>query len=92
MLTGYISRLIAFSSSEFGDAKALGMLRVGEVKLRNLEWLNEDNLLMIQSAASRPPMFYSGPLHEWAFAESYDIANQKLRRVDFGSSMRVARR
>jgi len=65
------------------NPQTLGGVRVGEVKLRNLAWIDDDNLLATASTTSLPPMGFIGPTTEWYQLANFNIAKQKLDPISF---------
>ena len=68
------TRVVAVVS--IADHKALGGLRVGEEKLRSLEWA-DDNHLMIVTSATALPWGLRGMEHEWHLLQVYDVERHK---------------
>jgi dipeptidyl aminopeptidase/acylaminoacyl peptidase len=67
-----------------GEAKPLAAFRVGDVKLRALQWLDDDNLLLTRSSTGGPPAGYvSARRHEWFQLATFCISTQKLADLDF---------
>jgi dienelactone hydrolase len=66
-----------------GDAQTLGALRVGDTKLRDIGWLDEDNLLLTYSNTAFPPMGFIGAMQEWEFMAIYNLTKRKLSPVSF---------
>jgi pimeloyl-ACP methyl ester carboxylesterase len=58
------------------DAKPLGLLRVGEAKLRSLEWA-DNNRLMIVTSVTGVPRGLIGEDAEWAQLQVYDVTTGK---------------
>ncbi|HEX4150823.1 MAG TPA: S9 family peptidase [Steroidobacteraceae bacterium] len=65
------------------DRRALGGARVGDFKLRYIEWLDNDNLLTALSITSLPPAGFWGVEQEWTQLIDYSIPQHKLRPVSF---------
>jgi hypothetical protein len=68
---------------QMADGRALGGARVGDVKLRDVRWMDNDNLLTELSTTSYPPIGFSGSEHEWYQLVIYSISRQKLLPVNF---------
>jgi dipeptidyl aminopeptidase/acylaminoacyl peptidase len=68
---------------EVGQASARGAARVGDTKLRSVDWLDADNLLITVSQTSAPPLGFTGETQEWFQLASYNVPKQKLMGVDF---------
>jgi dipeptidyl aminopeptidase/acylaminoacyl peptidase len=62
------------------DHKALGGLRVGEEKLRSLEWA-DDSHLMIETSATALPWGFKGEEQEWYMLQVYDVDKHKSMAV-----------
>jgi len=67
----------------FAEHKAEGAVRVGDSKLRGIEWLDEDNLLLTVSSTSLPPFGFTGGIQEWFQLITYNVAKRQARGVDF---------
>lgn len=61
----------------------LGGVRVGEVKLRSLSWIDDDNLLVTTSSTSLPPYGFTGATREWFQIVNFDISKHKLDELSF---------
>ena len=60
------------------EHKVLGKpLRISGVKLRSLEWADDDHLL-ITSSQTAAPMDLIGRAHEWYLLSVWDVAKQKM--------------
>jgi dipeptidyl aminopeptidase/acylaminoacyl peptidase len=64
-----------------GDA--LGSVRVGETKLRRVEWVDDDNILATVSSTSPPPFGYSGATREWYQLTLYNISKRHVGPLSF---------
>jgi dipeptidyl aminopeptidase/acylaminoacyl peptidase len=60
------------------DRKVVGMLQAGDAKLRGLEWLDEDHLLLKTSATAVPSGLMGLP-HECFMLQVYDVARHEVR-------------
>jgi hypothetical protein len=47
-----------------GESQA-ARVRIGDTKLREIQWLDDDNLLLTVSTTSPPPIGFLGPTREW---------------------------
>jgi acetyl esterase/lipase len=65
------------------ENKALGAAHVGDVKLRGIAWMDDDNLLFEVSSTSLPPFDFSGPEHEWYQLNTFNVSKQKLAGMSF---------
>jgi pimeloyl-ACP methyl ester carboxylesterase len=60
----------------FTDKKILGALRVGQVKLRDIIWADDDHILLVESATGLP-MGLVGARSEFFMLVSYDVRTGK---------------
>ena len=58
--------------------KLVGGVRLGDAKLRSVEWADDDHLLLT-TASSTMPWGLSGERTEWHLISVYDLKTQKLR-------------
>jgi hypothetical protein len=65
------------------DGQTLGGARVGDAKLRGIEWMDNDNLLTEVSTTSYPPVGFWGYERVWYQLVIYSISRQKLIPVNF---------
>jgi dienelactone hydrolase len=84
--TSQDERLLAIH--DFAKHKAIAALRVGRVKLRSVEWADEDHLLVVTSVTTLPWGFI-GPEREWYQLGVYDIPKNRLE--NFPDARRLAR-
>jgi len=68
---------------QIGQSKAFGGARVGDVKLRHIRWMDDDNLLITTSTTSLPPIGFSGAEREWFQLVTYNVATRKMAGLDF---------
>jgi dipeptidyl aminopeptidase/acylaminoacyl peptidase len=66
----------------------LGGVRVGDTKLRQVEWVDDDNLLATISSTSGPPFGFIGPTREWYQVISFNVSKLKLHPLDFEISQK----
>jgi dipeptidyl aminopeptidase/acylaminoacyl peptidase len=60
------------------EKKVLGKpLRLGTVKLRSIEWADNDRLMIVASQTAAP-LGLIGRVHEWYLLNVWDVAKQKL--------------
>ena len=71
-------RIIAVVS--LGDNKVIAALRVGEQKLRSIEWA-DDNRLMIDTSSTGLPWGLSGLEREWHLLQVFNVVNHKSTPV-----------
>lgn len=62
------------------DHKALGGLKLGEEKLRGVEWADNTHLMTVTSATALP-WGLSGKEREWRMLQVYDVIKHKLTAV-----------
>jgi len=67
-------RILAVIS--LADHKALGGLKVGEEKLRSVEWA-DDNHIMIETSSTALPRGLVGKEQEWRMLQVYDVDKRK---------------
>jgi cephalosporin-C deacetylase-like acetyl esterase len=60
--------------------EVLGGLRLGDSKLRGIEWADDDHLMIITSATSMP-FGLIGPQHEWYMLQVYDVVKRRSQAV-----------
>jgi cephalosporin-C deacetylase-like acetyl esterase len=72
--TSQDNRLLAVH--DFAQHKIIAGLRVGTVKLRSIEWADNDHLLVITSNTALPRGF-TGSEREWYQLQVYDVVNHK---------------
>jgi dipeptidyl aminopeptidase/acylaminoacyl peptidase len=68
---------------QIGQSAALGGAHVGDVKLRRIRWMDDDNLLITTSSTSLPPIGFTGAEREWYQLVTYNVATKKLLGVNF---------
>jgi dipeptidyl aminopeptidase/acylaminoacyl peptidase len=61
----------------------LGGARVGNVKLRDIEWVDDDNVLATVSSTSPPPFGFIGPTREWSQLVNFNISKMKISPLSF---------
>jgi dipeptidyl aminopeptidase/acylaminoacyl peptidase len=67
----------------FPQAEVLGTVHVGETKLREVEWIDDDNLLTTVSGTGPPPFGFSGAAREWYQLTTFNISKRKLQHLAF---------
>jgi dipeptidyl aminopeptidase/acylaminoacyl peptidase len=68
----------AFVVMSLGDRKVLGGGKVGDAKLRELTWADNDHLLIISSATELPYGFV-GEATEWYRLMVYEVSTHRMR-------------
>ncbi|HXI48908.1 MAG TPA: hypothetical protein VNH39_09995, partial [Steroidobacteraceae bacterium] len=64
----------------------LGGARVGDTKLRQVEWIDDDNILATISSTGRPPIGFSGATREWYQLVNLNVKKMKLNPLTFDIS------
>ncbi len=72
------------------DRKLLGGMRLGDTKLRGIEWADEDHLMITTSSTSLP-VGLMGAEHEWFLMQVYDVETHKARPVPDHDRLREVR-
>jgi hypothetical protein len=84
---------IAFINTS-GDERNLLVLRLGEthpfagahigdVKIRKVQWMDDNSLLITTSITSLPPLGFTGAKREWSQLVTYDLTTHKLAGLNF---------
>jgi dipeptidyl aminopeptidase/acylaminoacyl peptidase len=63
--------------------EVLGGVAVGNNKLRNVEWMDDDTLLATTSSTDSPPFGFTGPTREWYQLVVYHVNKQKINPLKF---------
>ena len=66
--------------------EVLGGVHVGDVKLRGVEWIDDDNLLGMVSSTSAPPLGFTGETREWYQLMAFNVSKLKLNPLVFDVS------
>jgi dipeptidyl aminopeptidase/acylaminoacyl peptidase len=61
----------------------IASIRVGDTKLRDVQWIDDDNLLATLSSTSPPPFGFIGATREWYQLANYNISQRKLQSLLF---------
>ncbi len=72
------SRLIAIVS--LANRQPVGVLKIGEEKLRSIQWANDDHLLITTSVTALPWEFL-GTEREWYLLQVYDVKRKRIEAV-----------
>jgi len=64
----------------------LGGSRVGDEKLRSIQWMDNDNLLIEISTTASVPSGYLGPRQELAQLLTYNVSKRKLGGLNIGGN------
>jgi acetyl esterase/lipase len=65
------------------ENKALGAAHVGDTKLRDIEWMDNDNLFFELSSTGGPPLGFEGSRNEWRQLVTFNVPKQKLVGMSF---------
>jgi dipeptidyl aminopeptidase/acylaminoacyl peptidase len=65
------------------DHALVGEVRVGEQKLRYVQWADHDHLLIVTSVTT-VPFGYIGPPSEWFQLQTYDLKNNRIAQLPEG--------
>jgi hypothetical protein len=69
-------RLLAITN--INDFKLVSAARVGDVRIRSIEWADDEHLLLT-TASNQMPFGLSGERTEWHLMAVYDLKTNKLR-------------
>src|SRR5258708_24794971 len=61
----------------------LGGVRVGDAKMRDVEWIDDDNIVATISSTSPPPFGFVGPTREWYQLVNFNISKLKIKALSF---------
>jgi dipeptidyl aminopeptidase/acylaminoacyl peptidase len=61
----------------------LGGARVGDTKLRQVEWVDDDNILATISSTSPPPFGFTGATREWYQLVNFNVTKLKVVPLNF---------
>jgi len=61
----------------------LGGLRIGDAKLRQIAWVDDDNLLGTVSSTSLPPFGFTGATREWYQLVNFNVSTRKANGLSF---------
>jgi dipeptidyl aminopeptidase/acylaminoacyl peptidase len=61
----------------------LGGVRLGEEKLRSIEWADDHNLMIVTSTTGVPWGLIGMP-QEWSLLQVYDVGTRKIRQIPSG--------
>jgi pimeloyl-ACP methyl ester carboxylesterase len=64
----------------------LGGARIGDAKLRSVEWVDDDNLLATISSTSPPPLGFIGATREWYQLVNFNVSKLRLNPLEFDIS------
>ncbi|HEY0799688.1 MAG TPA: hypothetical protein VGD54_02525, partial [Steroidobacteraceae bacterium] len=63
--------------------EVLGSVRIGDTKLRHVEWIDDDNLVATVSSTSSPPIGFTGATREWYQLVAFNISKLKVSGLSF---------
>jgi dipeptidyl aminopeptidase/acylaminoacyl peptidase len=66
-----------------GNGSALAAAKIADTKLRNVEWVDDDNLLATLSMTGLPPVGFFGARREWFQMAIFDVIKKKVRPLEF---------
>jgi dipeptidyl aminopeptidase/acylaminoacyl peptidase len=66
-----------------GERRAFSGAHIGDVKVRDVQWMDDDNLLITTSVTSLPPFGFSGAKREWSQLVTYNLNTRKLAGLNF---------
>lgn len=58
------------------------IIKFGDIKLRAIEWADDDHLMVESSVADRPA-FMQGPIEEWYLLNVIDLKTKKTRSIPY---------
>jgi dipeptidyl aminopeptidase/acylaminoacyl peptidase len=64
-------------------SQVLGGVRVGEAKLRDVTWIDDDNIVATISGTSLPPYGFTGAKREWYQLANFNVTKLKLGTMSF---------
>ena len=70
----------ALAVFDFRTSKLVGGVRLGDAKIRSVQWADDENLL-VTTATSQMPMDLRGEKTEWNLMVLYDLKSGKLRKL-----------
>jgi acetyl esterase/lipase len=73
-------------AKQIASSQTLGAVKVGNIKLRNLLWIDNDNLLITVSNTGGPPMGYVGSIREWYHPVTLELKGGKTHPLDLSVS------
>ena len=68
---------------DLGTSAPLAGVKVGDTKLRSVQWVDDNNLLATVSQTSLPPMGFTGAKREWQEMAIIDVGAKKIRPLEF---------
>src|SRR5580692_9448496 len=66
-----------------GKREIIGEVRLGDTKLRDIDWVDDDNILATISSTSPPPFGFTGATREWYQLVNFDLSKMKVHPLSF---------
>ena len=66
-----------------GETRVFSGAHVGDAKIRDIQWMDDDNLLITTSLTSLPPFGFTGAKREWSQLVTYNLSSHKLAGLNF---------
>jgi dipeptidyl aminopeptidase/acylaminoacyl peptidase len=66
-----------------GKREVLGEVLLGNTKLRDVAWIDDDNVVATVSSTSPPPMGFSGATREWYQLVNFNVSKPKVKPLSF---------
>lgn len=66
-----------------GKKEVIGAVLVGTVKLRDVEWVDDDNILATVSSTSPPPFGFIGATREWYQLVNFSVSKLRVHPLTF---------
>ena len=63
--------------------EAIGAVLIGDTKLRDVDWVDNDNIIATVSNTSPPPFGFIGATREWYQLVNFDLTKLKLHGLTF---------
>jgi len=63
--------------------EVIGAVVVGETKLRDVDWIDDDNIIATVSSTSPPPFGFIGATREWYQLVNFELSKLKVRPLSF---------
>jgi dipeptidyl aminopeptidase/acylaminoacyl peptidase len=63
--------------------EVIGRVPVGDAKLRDIQWIDDDNIVVTVSSTSPPPFGFLGEKSEWSQLANFNVSKLKLNFLSF---------
>jgi dipeptidyl aminopeptidase/acylaminoacyl peptidase len=63
--------------------EVLGEVLLGDTKLRDVAWIDDDNVVATISSTSPPPFGFSGAVREWYQLLNFNVSKPKVKPLSF---------